>query len=325
MHSNIILAIALAYVFWNGLSDAPMYLAQLVSTRSLGPRSALLMTGVLEFIGALFFSGMVLKTMSFAGLSDGINVSFLSSQELSVFVFSVLLVGLVLNIAGWYFGLPISGTHALFGAMVGACFASGAAGMALLPKVLGLVAVLFVSAILGGFLGWAVTQIFYKMDISYSRGREWIPAFNVFFGGLLVLLHGANDTPKSLGLFLLALGASDTTSSGYLLVFACAISLGMLFGENRILKTLGSKLFRIRAIQGLGSNMASFGVLASATALGFPVSSTQIIVGATLGSGAAKNVSAVRWLVAGEILISWVVTLPLGILLGYVTAKLLLS
>lgn len=322
MNSSIILIAALVYVFLNGLTDAPTILAQIISTRSLGPRRSLLLIAVLEFAGAAFFSGMVLKTMSFASLQGSLTSDFQGVTQIPVFVFTAIIVTLAFNLVSWYLGLPTSATHALFSAMIGATLAIGAAGNPFLPKILKLLGIVFASAILGGFLGWVLTRALYQIHLPYSLGAKGARAFNIVLGGLLALFHGAIDTPKSLGLFLLAAGPTADTQR-YVFLFAAAISLGMLFGENKILKTLGYKVFRLRAIQGFSSNVCSSAVLGAAASLGLPVSSTQIIVGSILGAGAAKNIRAVRWLVVGDILVSWVFTVPVCVALGFVVAKLL--
>ena len=318
----MILAVALLYAFWNGLTDSPTIIAQMVSTRALSSRRALALTGLLEFVGAIFFSSMVLKTMSFGSLREEFAASHFVSNEISIFVLTAMLVTLIFNAVSWYFGLPTSATHALLGTMIGSSLALGVAGKIILPQLVRLLAVLFGSAILGGLLGWLLTKALFQVHISYTFGKNFTRFSNVFLGGVLALLHGANDTPKSLGLFLLAAGPM-VNPNRYLVIFALFISAGMLFGENRILRTLGYKIFRIGSIQGLGASFCGASVVALSTAFGFPVSSTQILVSSILGSGAAKSVRAVRWYLVGEIALSWIITLPLCIGLGFAVTKLL--
>ncbi|MBI4368962.1 MAG: inorganic phosphate transporter [Elusimicrobia bacterium] len=321
----LVLAVALIYAFWNGLHDAPLILAQLTSTRSVGPRSAIALTSALEFIGAVFFSGIVLKTMSFTG--NGPLGAGATAPQIQAFALAALLTALIFNMATWYLGFPSSSTHALFGAMMGAAWALGLLESALWWKMTILIIVLLGSAMAGGLSGYALTQALSRVDISYAAGSRVLPVANVTLGGFLALLHGANDAPKSLGLFLLAAAGSPAadlfTRRQYLVIFAAIISLGMAFGENRILRTVGLRIFRIRPIQGLGANAVSVGALAACTALGFPISSTQVIVGSLLGAGAAKSIVSVRWIVAGEILLSWVVTMPVCLALGYAAAYIM--
>ncbi|MBI4669713.1 MAG: inorganic phosphate transporter [Elusimicrobia bacterium] len=322
-----ILLIALIYVFWNGVHDSPVILAQLSASRAVGPKTALAVTSLMEFCGAVFFSGMVLKTMSFAG--ESLLGAAHGAGEIEIFVMASLFVPLAFNIITWYLGFPSSSTHALFGAMAGAVFSLGQARLAIVFKIAELVAVLIASAAAGSFLGFYLSRFLFRLDIPYRLGSKAVPPVNAALGGAAALLHGANDMPKSLGLFFMALGARDhgalsgVSKTEYLVLFASVISLGMLFGENRILKTLGMKIFRIRPIQGLGASLAGSGAVALCTALGFPVSSTQILVGSLLGSGAAKSARSVRWLVVLEILLSWFITLPLCILFGYLMSKFL--
>ncbi|MBI4062676.1 MAG: inorganic phosphate transporter [Elusimicrobia bacterium] len=321
-------AAALIYVFWNGLHDSPTILAQIFSTRSMGPRRALLMTGALEFVGAVFFSGTVLKTMSFEN-TEIMNIVRPASQEIQVFVLSALMVALVFNVATWYLGFPSSSTHALFGAITGAALALGMGRAHIVMELAGLFGVLLGSAVIGSVLGFLLTRGVYRLDIPYHWGEFWVPRLNTVMAGILPLLHGANDVSKGLGLFLMARAAapasfwSGFSVQGYIVLFALMISAGMLFGENKILKTLGRGIFCVRPIQGLTSGVVSASTMAGCTALGFPISSTQVLVGALLGAGAAKNVRQIRWMVVGEILLSWIVTLPACLFFGYLAAKFL--
>ncbi|MBI2069316.1 MAG: inorganic phosphate transporter [Elusimicrobia bacterium] len=324
----IILIVALAYAFYNGLHDAPVILAQLSSSRSIRPVTALILTSAMEFLGAVFFSSMVLKTMSFANIS-GYWISPAAAGEIQMFALTGLLVALVFNMATWYLGFPSSSTHALFGAMTGAALALGSSGGVLLLAMGKLFVVLVASAIAGGTLGYLLTAGLHQLHIPRDLGWATVPAANGFLGSLMALLHGANDMPKSLGLFLLALGVRPLDAWAAAIeqyapfIFAAAISLGVLFGENRILRTLGLRIFSIQPLQAFGASIVGAGTLGACTALGFPVSSTQILVGSMLGAGASQNPKAVRWLVVGEILLSWVVTLPACLVLGYITATIL--
>lgn len=319
---------ALAYVFWNGLHDAPVILAQVTSTRSMGPRAALALTWVMELSGALFFSRMVLKTMSFASEAAAWSATA-APGSVGNFVLAALAVALAFNIGTWYFGIPSSSTHALFGAMTGAALALNMAPGFIVIRLAQLLSVLLLSAILGGFLGLLVTSFLGQMDIPYRAGHLVLAPLNGVLNAGLAFLHGANDVPKSLGLFLLALHSeppswwSSHGADGYLYLFAGVLSLGILFGENRILKLLGTKIFRLRILHGLGASLAGCLSLGTCTALGFPVSSTQILVGSMLGAGAAKSSKSVRWMVVGEIMLSWIITLPACAIMGYGAAKLL--
>ncbi|MEK7286975.1 MAG: inorganic phosphate transporter [Elusimicrobiota bacterium] len=324
----LIFVVALVYAFWNGLHDAPAILAQVTATRSVGPRTALVITGVMELAGALFFSQMVLKTMSFAG--EGLVwASPVEPGLIRSFVLSALIVALVFNMGTWYLGFPSSSTHALFGAMTGAALALHLGGNLMALKLLQMLAVLMASAAIGGVLGFVVTRGLGQLDISYRAGHALLAPLNAVLSGGLAFLHGANDMPKSLGLFLLALRLGPLThwpalpEKVYLILFSVAISFGIMFGENRIFKLLGMRIFRLRILQGLGAGMVSSASLGLCTALGFPVSSTQILVGSMLGAGAAKSAKAIRWMVVWEILLSWVITLPACAALGYLMARFL--
>ncbi|MFC1522144.1 anion permease [Elusimicrobiota bacterium] len=317
-------AIALFYAFFNGFHDAPTILAHMISSRSIGPRAALIFTGICEFIGAAYLYKFVLKTMSFQAVAN----SFCADTEstlIAKFVLITLLTALAFNIATWYLGLPSSSTHALFGAMTGTALAFGGFGDMLIDRLLPIFVILFASAFLGFLLSLAMTKIIYKTDVSFSFGSRFSKLFNVIMGGTFALFHGANDAPKSLGLFVfaaLSLGITSGQTYPYAILFALAMSLGVMFGENRILKTIGRRLFKIEPVQALGASSSSSLLLALSTFAGFPVSSTQILTGGICGAGAAKNFACVRWVIVWEIVVSWLVTLPACMAVAYIAARL---
>lgn len=324
--TGLILLLSLGYTFWNGLHDAPTILAQVFATKGLEPRRAILLTGFCELIGAFLFSGMVLKTMSFEFLKP-LAGHPQAMEQIRLFVLISIAVALLFNIATWRLGLPSSSTHALFGAMAGAGWGWDLGQNLIFYSVLKMFAVIVASALAGGLGGWMINAFLQQMDIPYALGKAIVEPANILGGCLLATLHGANDVSKGLGLFLLAAGLPATAGERlpYLALFALTISFGMLFGENRILRTLGLKLMRLRALDAFAANGAGIAVLGLSTAGGLPISSTQTLVSATLGAGAAKNKRAVRWMVAGEIALSWAVTLPICAGLGWLLARVMLS
>ncbi|MEK6544895.1 MAG: inorganic phosphate transporter, partial [Elusimicrobiota bacterium] len=252
--TTIILVFALSYAFWNGLHDSPTILAQVISTRSMGPRMALTVSGICEFIGAMFFSGMVLKSMSFMSLQPLMQTPS-GIVELRYIVLISLGISLLFNFITWYLGLPSSSTHALLGAMAGAALCTQV-GKAFLLSIIGkFFVVIFLSAVAGTILGALASSLLQNLDIPYGPGKRLVDSANAVSGAFLSVLHGANDAPKSLGLFLLATGSGTLAVERglYALIFSAVISMGVLFGENRILRTLGFKLFRLRALDGLGA------------------------------------------------------------------------
>ena len=317
----IVVVAALAFDFTNGFHDTANVVATSISTRAMAPRIAVGYASVLNFVGA-FISLQVAATVA-SDVVDPAEITLLV-------VFSGLVGAIAWNLVTWYFGLPSSSSHALIGGIVGAMlvahgpsavyFASGVIGKVVLPAliapllafVVGGISILVLYRIVGGLRPRPVTSGF--------RGGQ------IVSGGLLALAHGTNDAQKTMGVIALALvaygslPASDPTPPFWVVVSAAAaIALGTYAGGWRIIKTMGSRIHKMDSAQGFAAQGAGAAVILASTHGGFPLSTTQTITGAVVGSGAAKRLSAVRWGVAGNIVIAWVLTLPAAAAIGALT------
>jgi inorganic phosphate transporter, PiT family len=315
----IVVGTALAFDFTNGFHDTANAVATSISTRAMGPRSAVTMAAALNFVGA-FLSLAVAATIA-SGIVDADVVT-------PQIVFAGLIGAIAWNLATWYFGLPSSSSHALIGGVVGATFAAvGADGVqfdGLLDKVVIPALVAPVLALVVAGLG---ILIIYRIvgrqhPGTVSRGFR---LGQIISGGLLSLSHGTNDAQKTMGIIFLALVANgnlqpDADIPDWVIVSAAtAIALGTYVGGWRIIRTMGSRIIKMDPAQGFSAQGAGAAVILSASHVGFPLSTTHVISGAIMGAGAAKRLSAVRWGVAGNIVVAWVLTLPAAALVGGVT------
>jgi PiT family inorganic phosphate transporter len=307
----LVVGVALAFDFTNGFHDTANVVATSISTRALPPRVAIALAAILNFVGA-FLSLQVAATIA-SGIVEP------SAVSLSV-IFAGLVGAIVWNLVTWYAGLPSSSSHALIGGVVGAVLAShgpdAIIGEGLLGKVIipALIAPVLAFCVAGIAIILAYRAVGRQRPGPVTRGFR---LGQIVSGGLLALAHGTNDAQKTMGVITLALVAHGTLSSDnpqvptwVVICSASAIALGTYSGGWRIIRTMGSRIIRMDAAQGFTAQGAGAAVILAATHAGFPLSTTHVISGAVMGSGAAKRLSAVRWGVAGNIAVAWVLTLP---------------
>ena len=302
--------VALLFDYLNGLHDAANSIATIVSTRVLSPQYAVIWAAFFNFIAFLFFGLHVAQT---------IGTGIVSANVVDPAVIFAALVGAISwNVITWYFGLPSSSSHALIGGLIG-----GGLAKAGLPSIVwsgvaktsaAIVLSPFTGFVLAILLTLLVSWLFlrttpYDVDIIF-RYMQFVSA------SLYSLGHGGNDAQKTMGII-----AALLFSQGYLgdefyvpfwVVITCqaAMGLGTLMGGWRIVKTMGSKITRLTPVQGFCAETGGAITLFIATHFGIPVSTTHTITGAIVGVGAARKVSAVRWGIAGNIVIAWIITIP---------------
>ena len=303
-----LIVIALIFDFLNGFHDSSNIVATMISSRAFRPRVALGVTAVAEFSGPFIFGVAVAKTIGQDIVEPGtITVAV---------ILAALLSATAWNILTWYLGIPSSSSHALIGGIIGAV-AVGAGLQAIqmsgLTKVL---IALFISPIIGLAAGYLFTKLVFFL----ARGAS--PRINWFFkrsqivtAVALGLSHGTNDAQKTMGIIVLGLVTTGYLSEFYvptwvIALSAGAIALGTALGGWRLIKTLGGKFYKIRPVHGFSSQVTSATVILSASLVGGPVSTTQVVSSSIIGAGSAERLSKVRWGVAGNIALAWVVTIP---------------
>ena len=324
MHSDLliilVIATALAFDFTNGFHDTANVVATSISTRALSPRVAVTLAAIMNFAGA-FISLKVAATIA-QGIVDAGEVTM-------PIVFAGLIGASVWNLATWYFGLPSSSSHALIGGVVGAMLAAHGTAAVQFGGLLGKVVI---PGVMSPFLAFAVAGLAIVLTYRLVARLRPGPAGRGFrygqilSGGMLALAHGTNDAQKTMGVMTLALIAHGDISEkhfavpGWVVVGAAtAIALGTYAGGWRIIRTMGTRIIKMDAAQGFTAQSAGAAVILAASHVGFPLSTTHVMAGGIMGAGAGKRVSAVRWGVAGNMAIAWVLTLPAAAAVGAAT------
>jgi PiT family inorganic phosphate transporter len=315
----IVVATALAFDFTNGFHDTANAVATSISTRAMAPRTAVSLAAILNFVGA-FLSLAVAAT-----IASGIVDAELVTPEI---VFAGLIGAIFWNLLTWYFGLPSSSSHALIGGVVGSMLAAegtkGVLGDGIVEKVVlpALVAPLLAFAVAGMGIIVCYRIVGRLAPGSVNRGFR---LGQIVTASMFSLAHGTNDAQKTMGIIFLALVANGNLSADadvptwVVVSAASAIAAGTYVGGWRIIKTMGSRIIKMDPAQGFSSQASGAAVILSASHVGFPLSTTHVISGAIMGAGAAKQVSAVRWGVAGNIITAWVLTLPAAATVGAIT------
>jgi len=305
-----LVGVALAFDFLNGLHDAANSIATIVSTRVLRPRYAVIWAAFFNFIAFLFFGLHVAQTVG-----TGIVAADIVDARV---IFGALMGAIFWNLVTWWAGIPSSSSHALIGGLVGAGVTKAGSGALVWTGLIKTVAAIVLSPLTGFVLAlvivltvsWLFVRTNPHVVNSTFRSLQFVSA------SLYSLGHGGNDAQKTMGIIAVLLFSQGMLGNDFYVPFwvviACqaAMGLGTLFGGWRIVHTMGSKITRLTPVQGFCAETAGAITLFAATWLGVPVSTTHTITGSIIGVGAARKVSAVRWNVASNIIVAWVVTLP---------------
>jgi PiT family inorganic phosphate transporter len=311
-----LIAVAVLFDFLNGLHDAANSIATVVSTRVLSPGVAVIFAAFFNFIAFLFFGVHVAQTIG-TGL---ISPDVVSWQV----IFGALMGAISWNLITWWGGIPSSSSHALIGGLIGAGIAKGGAAAVVLPGILKTAGAIIWSPLLGMVLAlalWLVVAWLFRRFTPFAVDQHF-RILQLGSAALYSIGHGGNDAQKTMGIIAGLLFAEGMLGEEFYVPFwvviTCyaALAFGTLIGGWRIVKTMGSKITRLRPVQGFCAETAGAATLYLATSLGIPVSTTHTITGAIIGVGTARRVSAVRWGIAGSILIAWVITLPAAALIG---------
>src|SRR3954451_23741409 len=314
MHNDTILVIvvatALAFDYTNGFHDTANAIATMVSTRAMAPKVAVAFSALLNFAGA-FISLKVAATVA----KDFVDPSVVTPE----IIFGGLIGAIIWNLATWYFGLPSSSSHALIGGVVGAVIvAVGTGGVDGANLVSKLLIPALIAPVLAFLIAGAAILVAYRIvgKLSPSPVTRGYRLGQILSGGLLSLAHGTNDAQKTMGVITLALiangnlGSNAATPTWVIVSAASAIALGTYSGGWRIIKTVGTRIIKMDSAQGFSAQGSGAAVILAASHFGYPLSTTHVISGAVMGSGAAKRLSAVRCGVAGNMVAAWILTLP---------------
>ena len=329
-----VIVAAIIFDYINGFHDAANAIATVVSTGVLPVRTAVMIAGILNFVGAMTGTA-VAKTIA-TGFADPAIVT-------QTVVLAALIGACIWNLITWWYGIPSSSSHALIGGLAGAVVAKAGVSSfkwhalyqkVLIPLVASPTIGFVVAFVLMISLLWIVRKASPNLVHRGSRRLQLVSACTMAFA------HGSNDAQKSMGIITLALLAfvkaghstdmphwmlphGDHVPTWVVVACASAIAVGTMAGGKRIIKTMGTKIIRITPIQGFAAETAGALTILGASHFGVPVSTTHCINACIMGVGASKRISAVRWGVAGNILTAWVLTLPLSAALAWVSMKIL--
>jgi PiT family inorganic phosphate transporter len=304
----ILIVLALCFSFLNGIHDSSNIVATMISSRALRPQLALFMTAVAVFCGPYIFGVMVANT---------IGNEIVSSEHINMIVLIAALVSAIAwNVLTWILGIPSSSSHALIGGIIGAAVVGAGFEVIELNGVIKILVSLFISPIIGFVAGWLFANIVNLLCWKATpRANDVFKKLQIITALGPGLGMGSNDAPKTMGIISLGLMISGLTKSftvlpWVVLASASAIALGTAVGGWSLIKTLGSKFYKIRPIHGFSTQASAAIVVLAASLLGGPVSTTQVVSTAIMGVGAAERMSKVRWSVAGDIASAWFLTIP---------------
>jgi len=304
------IVIALFFDFMNGFHDAANSIATIVSTRVLKPQYAVIWAAFFNFIAFLFFGLHVANTIG-VGLIDPtvVNVNM---------IMAALIGAIIWNVITWYFGLPSSSSHALFGGLIGAGIAKAGVGSLKIAGILKVFLWMFISPLLGFGIGltfmFLTARLFF--NVTPSRVDGVFRKIQFLSSAMFSLGHGGNDAQKTMGIIAILLFSSGFLGKTFYVplwvIITCnfVIALGTFFGGWRIVKTMGMKITKLKPVGGFCAESAGTITLFLANILGIPVSTTHTITGAIVGVGSLHTTSAVRWGVAKNIVWAWVLTIP---------------
>jgi PiT family inorganic phosphate transporter len=320
----IVLVLSVGFDYINGFHDTANAIATSVSTRALRPSHAILMSAAANFIGAL--SGTAVAKFIASGIAN------IPPGDSAQIVVAAALVGAITwNLITWRLGIPSSSSHALIGGIIGAAVASAGVqslnGQGIYDKVL---FPLVASPILGVLIGFALMVVLLNVfkRSHPKRINDRFRRLQVISAAYMAFSHGSNDAQKTMGIITLALVAGGVLSEPnvplwVILLAASAISLGTAAGGWRIIKTMGQRVVKLDPVHGFAAETTAATIIIGASHFGMPVSTTHVISSAIIGVGSSDRFSAVRWGVAGNILVAWVLTIPASAIVAWLAWELL--
>lgn len=308
----ITVLLALAFDFINGFHDTANAIATAVSTRALRLRTAILLAALMNFLGAIAFTG-VAKTIA-KDIVDPYHI-----QNGSVVIMAALVSAIIWNLITWYYGVPSSSSHTLIGSIAGAAVMSNGIAILNMKGFLKIIQSLISSPVMAFVLGYILLQIL-KVIFKHANLHQTnnnLRKFQVLTVAIQAFTHGTNDAQKSMGIITMALmtaGLHTGKSIPLWVQISCAIAmaLGTSAGGWRIIKTVGTQIVKIRPLSGVAADLSSAIIIFGATHFGLPVSTTHVIASGIMGVGTAYRPRAVKWNTGRKMLIAWVITMPIS-------------
>ncbi len=310
-----IVIFSLVFDFINGFHDTANAVATAVSTRALTPRRAIFLAAIMNFIGALTFTGVA------GTITKDIVDPFKLTNGLVV-VLAAILAAIFWNLLTWYFGIPSSSSHALIGSIAGAAVASqGSFAVLHFQGFTKIIIVLIVSPLIAfcvGFLIYSFIKVVFK-NANLTKSNRNFRIFQIFTAALQSFSHGTNDAQKSMGIITLALIVANLQNGNNVepqlwvkVACAAAMGLGTAVGGWKIIKTVGGNIMKIRPANGAAADLSSALTIFVASSLHFPLSTTHVVSSSILGVGASNRAKGVKWNTAQRMIVTWVITLPIS-------------
>ncbi|NWK84092.1 inorganic phosphate transporter [Staphylococcus sp. GSSP0090] len=310
-----IVIFSLIFDFINGFHDTANAVATAVSTRALTPRTAILLASVMNFIGALTFTGV-------AGTITKDIVDPFKLENGLIVVLAAIIAAILWNLITWYYGIPSSSSHALIGSIAGAAIASqGSFAVLHYEGFTKIIVVLLVSPIIAfcvGFIMYSIVKVVFK-NANLTKANRNFRFFQIFTAALQSFSHGTNDAQKSMGIITLALivaniqtGTSVEPQLWVKVACATAMGLGTAVGGWKIIKTVGGNIMKIRPANGAAADLSSALTIFVASSLHFPLSTTHVVSSSILGVGSSNRIKGVKWNTAQRMIVTWVITLPIS-------------
>jgi len=304
----IVIALALVFDFLNGVHGSSNIVATVISSRAFRPRAALLIIGAAEFIGPFLFGVAVAKTV-------GAQI-----VDTKVITYNILMASLISCVAWsfltWFLGLPSSPSHGLVGGLIGAALLGVGLSALRMQGLLKILIALFITPLISFGFGYIATKlIFFLARDATPRINDFFKRSQLFTAVFLALSQGSNDAQKTMGIIVLSL-IIDKNMFAFsvplwvMAVSAAGMALGTVLSGARLIRTLGGKFYRIRPVHSFSAQISSLILMIGSSFLGLPVSTTQLISSSIIGVGASERLGKIRWNVANDILVSWILTIP---------------
>ncbi|HJF68062.1 inorganic phosphate transporter [Staphylococcus kloosii] len=314
-----IVIFSLLFDFINGFHDTANAVATAVSTRALTPKTAIFVAAIMNFIGALTFTGV-------AGTITKDIVDPFKLENGLVVVLSAIIAAIIWNLITWLYGIPSSSSHALIGSIAGAAIASQGSFAVLhyegFTKIIVVLLLSPVIAFIVGFIIYSIVKVIFK-NANLTKTNRNFRFFQIFTASLQSFSHGTNDAQKSMGIITLALivaniqtGSSVEPQLWVKIACATAMGLGTAVGGWKIIKTVGGNIMKIRPANGAAADLSSALTIFVASSLHFPLSTTHVVSSSILGVGSSNRIKGVKWKTAQRMIITWVITLPISAILA---------
>lgn len=323
----MIVFFAFMFDFINGFHDTANTIATSVSTRALRPTAAIILAGTMNFFGAITFTG-VAQTIS-RGIIDPFTIQ--DETKGLIIVMAALITAILWNIGTWILGIPSSSSHAIIGSLAGATVSALGFAALNLSGFMEIFEALIISPIAAMTVGYIVMRLLALLfhNFSLAKTNRRFRSFQIFTAALQSFAHGTNDAQKTMGIITMALVATHYLDKVEIPMWVrvtsgVAMAMGTSLGGWRIIKTVGSKIMRIEPISGAAADLSSAAIIFGFTAIHFPVSTTHVITSSIMGVGAAERARGVNWGIALNIVITWVITLPMTALVSFLIYRFLL-